>query len=406
MRNCLKTIISISAVVSVLGLNSSVFGVAAFARQTGLDCTSCHSSAGFPTLNTFGAAFKAGGYVNGDDANMMGDGEALSIPKTLNISVVAKVRYNMNLTNADGTNNGANEADVPDELALLMGGRVGKNVGYLLEWVDGALTARVPLVYDIGPAKLGVVIFATDAMGPQTVFEVAATGAQRNLRVWENQQGVTRPMDQTVNDGVATGLGAYIYHSMFYAAYTPFVNSASIAGEGMDQKPAHYIRAAVTPNVAGLDLLVGGQVWTGTTGVTDGDTTTAITTHDYSRFVVDGQVQGTLGVPLLAWFQYGSIGASDSWGVANGDISATRISVGLDAQIIENKANIGGGFETKSTDATGDKAENYLFVGAKYNLLRNLRVNLEYKMGLSAYDAATGQGDEGSMARAMVFGSW
>lgn len=386
MRNCLKTIISISAVVSVLGLNSSVFGVATFARQTGLDCTSCHTSAGFPTLNTFGAAFKAGGYVNADDANLMGDGEALSIPKSLGMSIVTKVRFKKNMTDNAGASLSDGEANIPDELAIMLGGRVGKNVGYLIEWGGGGPGhARVPLVFDLGPAKLGAVVWVSDAMGPATVFETAATGAMRNLRVFENLKGAGQDYFKE-GSGVITassGVGLYAHHSMGFVAFTPFTNEDPT---GSVNKPAYYVRAALTPNVAGLDLLVGYQMNTGTTGDINGDKA------EYDNMAVDAQIVGTLGVPLVAFFQFASGGETNTGGGFG-----TRISAGLDAQIIENTANVGVGFISTTPD--GADAQNTLILGGKYNIVRNLRLNVEYKKGLSV-------DHEASFVQAMLFGSW
>lgn len=60
----LKTIYGVLAVVVALCLTTTTHGSPQFARQTGLDCNSCHASSGkFPALNSFGQAFKAGGYT-------------------------------------------------------------------------------------------------------------------------------------------------------------------------------------------------------------------------------------------------------------------------------------------------------------------------------------------------------
>ena len=109
--------------------------VPAFARQTGLACSTCHFQH-YPALNAFGRAFKAGGYTQiGGEGKV--EGEDLSIPDTLNASLVTKVRYqktngkdNNNENGSTDTNKG--QLQFPDEAALLIGGRAGEHVGFLL----------------------------------------------------------------------------------------------------------------------------------------------------------------------------------------------------------------------------------------------------------------------------------
>jgi hypothetical protein len=50
---------------AVAGLASSAYAVPSFARQTGLDCTVCHTA--FPQLTPFGRYFKVHGYVESDE---------------------------------------------------------------------------------------------------------------------------------------------------------------------------------------------------------------------------------------------------------------------------------------------------------------------------------------------------
>ena len=65
--------------------------VPAFARQTGMPCMSCHFQ-NFPALNSFGRNFRAKGYTMQGLQTMI-EGEDLSLPSTLNASVITKIRY-------------------------------------------------------------------------------------------------------------------------------------------------------------------------------------------------------------------------------------------------------------------------------------------------------------------------
>ena len=108
--------------------------IPAFSRQTGMACNSCHFQH-FPILNAFGRSFKAGGYTMTGSQSMV-EGDFLSIPVNLNASFVTKIRYQKR--NGDSETGSAGELNkgslqFPDEAALLVGGRAGKHVGFLLE---------------------------------------------------------------------------------------------------------------------------------------------------------------------------------------------------------------------------------------------------------------------------------
>lgn len=416
MRNWFKTTISFLAAFVIAGaFSSSVFGVASFARQTGLDCTSCHASApGFPALNSFGAAFKAGGYVMGNEDNMIGDGERLSIPAALNLAVVTKVRAKYQ---SDGTADPVFKTNTPDEFAVFIAGRVGKNVGFITEYGAGEpLSFKIPVVFDIGPAKLGVVIWWSDAFGPAWVFETATTGAVRNLRAAEDR--ATMSAFSALNWGNVpgqgndnAGLGLYVWHPMGFVAYTPFVSPG--LGGSNDPGGAHYIRAAVTPNLGGLEALVGFAYYTGTTSCASCAWDT-----DYNMWGVDAQVIGNVGIPVSLFVSY----ANSTWGI-NGNASDgdSALSIYAEVGIIENVFNFGAGFRNATfsketvalgqakfangsysqafdiTKPTATASGNDLLVVVKYSMLTNLRLSVDFTYNL----------EEGAyMVLPMLFGSF
>ncbi|RDH87312.1 MAG: hypothetical protein DIZ77_00640 [endosymbiont of Seepiophila jonesi] len=114
----------------VFTIQKEASAVPAFARQTSMPCTACHFQH-FPALNTFGRAFRAGGYTMTGGQGLI-EGDDLSMPATLNASVIAKLRYVKTNGNSDqGTDRG--EIQWPDEAALLIGGRLAEKAGFLME---------------------------------------------------------------------------------------------------------------------------------------------------------------------------------------------------------------------------------------------------------------------------------
>jgi len=65
------------------------------------------------------------------------EGEHLSIPDTLNASILIKLRYQK--TNGDpkgevsGVSTNSGQWQIPDEFSLFFGGRIAENVGFILK---------------------------------------------------------------------------------------------------------------------------------------------------------------------------------------------------------------------------------------------------------------------------------
>src|SRR3989338_1540244 len=151
-----KIVLSLAGALAATAFAPEAAAVPAYARQVGMACNACHQQH-FPVLNSFGRAFKASGYT------MMGaqgkvEGEHLSIPDTLNASMIIKLRYQENNQAGDGLSNSASpltkgegQWQFFDEFALLVGGRIADNVGVFMEgqMLDGA----GPLMSKIGRAS-------------------------------------------------------------------------------------------------------------------------------------------------------------------------------------------------------------------------------------------------------------
>src|SRR5574340_1799349 len=193
-----KIVLSLAGVLAATAFAPEAAAIPAFARQTGMACSACHFQH-FPILNGFGQAFKASGYT------MMGaqgkvEGEHLSIPDTLNMSMLIKLRYQKtNGTDAPGTVSGtttnSGQWQIPDEFSLFAGGRIAENVGFIFEGnlvgVPLAAQVKTPVVFDMGGAKLNVIPFTTDSGGPAYGFELSSGSVVRALRWSEDRNTIT-----------------------------------------------------------------------------------------------------------------------------------------------------------------------------------------------------------------------
>jgi len=362
MRNQLKIVLGSLGMVAMLGLTSTVQGVPAFARQTGLDCNSCHASPGYPTLNTFGQAFKAGGYTQANEDNLMGDGEALSIPKTFNMSMVMKMNTELGITKTAFTN----QLQFPDEIAFLAGGRVGKNIGFLVESGNGPSLGNFKLVFapELGPVRLGIVPFYTSGgIGAAYAFETLSTSNAENIRLTEGK-AFTSAQQLAEWGGPAgdstSGLGIYVWHPMGFINYTPFVSSNGIEnGPQIASSFANYFRAAITPSFGGIDMAIGATYKMGQSDAIGADTQ-VITGGKFNYLAVDAQVMGNFGLPMAIVITYAN----------NMDTSASGVAVAVDAQVLPDLIAVTLGYRHDLTaNGTGSNGG----IGIKYQITRNMR---------------------------------
>ncbi|MBI5875678.1 MAG: hypothetical protein HZB81_07545 [Deltaproteobacteria bacterium] len=370
--------------------------VPAFARQTGLACSTCHFQH-YPALNAFGRAFKSNGYTQiGGEGKV--EGEDLSIPDTLNASLVTKVRYQKtngkdytgNLTNgSSGTNRG--ELQFPDEAALLIGGRAGEHIGFLLEaslWdsADSTKTMftsfKMPITYDVADTKLGIIPFTTDSGGASYGFELLNTGALKMQRVLENNSGKDTSAQLYIGtSGTAEGFAFVAANKMFFVNYSLW----GPAHGSTDFSPfMSYVRLAATPNVGGWDLGVGGQLWRGT-GKYNGTTRTKA-----DAFAVDAQAQGNVGLPLGVYLTYGDAKKSKTNEVANmfnsntaGDKKAWSLLAELG--VLPGKATVAAGYRSGKTGATAYNKQNAITLGATYLLAQNVELQLNHSIYSGSY---------------------
>jgi len=315
-----KIVLSLAGVLAATAFAPEAAAIPAFARQTGMACTACHQQH-FPILNSFGRAFKAGGYT------MMGaqgkvEGDHLSIPDTLNLSMLIKVRYQdqggANAAIADGTGIGTADGQwqFADEFVLLSGGRVSENVGVfaeigLMKHSDGSNNTgvfRMPFVFDVGSVKLSAVPFTTDGAGAQAGYELGSGGTYRPNR-WSEQRMDTsavqyvmaRGARQSGADIASTGFAFAAQNDMGYMAYTRWspnyaLAASEVGGGASADMSSNFFRLAVTPSYNDWAFHGGFAVATGRSELLDGVAGAANSgMYDARAHFFDLQAHGKLG---------------------------------------------------------------------------------------------------------------
>lgn len=322
-----------------------------------------------------------------------------------------------------GTNKG--ELQFPDEAALLIGGRAGEHVGFLLEAALGAGTDtfasfKVPITFDAGGAKLGIIPFTTDGLGVAYGFELLNTGALRSQRVIEHrtessaQQYVTLATGST--HGAAEGIAFAASNEMGFINLTLWGPAHGIVATGLDL--SHYIRVAATPNIGGWDLGVGGQYWGGETRVGDTDNTPSAI-YATQAWAVDAQAQGNVGMPLGVYLSYGNAAASKDAknGLANGTTQTsffnanakdrTAWSVLAELGVLPGKVTVAAGYRSGDTGAAANNKEDAVTGGATYLLAQNVELQLNYtSYSGSARDVAANPQQKNTLTTLMLFAAW
>ena len=392
-----KIVLSLAGVLAATAFAPEAAAVPAFARQTGMACTACHAQH-FPILNSFGRAFKASGYT------MMGaqgkvEGDHLSLPDTLNASIVMKLRYQddntagpVGASDAVAQNAGGGQLQFFDEFALLFGGRVADNVGFLLEaqMISTAPLAagfKMPFVFDVGGAKLSVIPFTTDALGVQYGYEQSSGGVFRANRWAEHRREVSavQYLADRLGGGAATGVAfaasndmGFINLTKWDASHLPSPNSDAGAGGDLD---SNYVRIAATPTVGDWAMVVG-------LGKMSGSSFSNITAAklDTDQTFFDFQAQGEVaGKELGVYFQHakaprtlaGNAYSGAAGGVGNPDKKATTI--GADYTVIPHALSIGAAYRQADSGAAATvNGDDAWTVTAVYDLYQNVAFHLNY----------------------------
>ncbi|MBI3582770.1 MAG: hypothetical protein HY096_02320 [Nitrospinae bacterium] len=375
-------VITLAVALSFVGsfiITQDAQAIPAFSRQTGHACNTCHFQA-FPSLNSFGRAFKASGYTQIGEQGQIKDDD-LSIPNVLNMSLIVKARYQQ--TNGDtkaGTDRG--QIQVPDEASLMAGGRGGEHVGFLLERglkeTGGFDNFKLIFPFDMGGTTLAAGAFTTADQGAGYGFEVLNTGAIKIHKPIGEGIDTSAQQYTGLSGTAATGIVLYGASDMFFvnaSLWGPSHSDAISSGLNL----AQYIRAAVTPNLGGFDTAIGVQYWGGETKL--GEATSA--TYVVQGTAIDAQAQGEIGgMPLGVYLTYATVpkagtdGKTYAIAASGADKNATSIAANLG--IIPNKASVALSYLMGKNGAASSAGENRMDIALIYKIAQNVKVQLDY----------------------------
>lgn len=396
-----KIVLSLAGVLAATAFAPEASALPAFARQTGMACTACHFQH-FPVLNSFGRAFRAAGYT------MMGaqgkvEGDHLSIPDTLNAGFLLKAIYSKtNGTDPAGTVSGtttnSGRWDFPNELVVLFGGRVAENVGMLVELntLNGSANIgsgfKMPFIYDVSGAKVGLTPFYTDGQGVFFGYEQSSSGMVRASRWSEDRTAISAPSYAGLMTA-ATGVAFHASNDMGFVALTRYApHWGSNAGTGAVSYKANALRLSATPNIGDWSMLIGGAILNG-----DAYTATAPAVGsvpvDAKATIIDIQAQGQLGGKDTSFYlNYAKADGSPVGG--KGNFFNTRLTdrkawvAAVDYSVIPHTLSIGAsyrradaGYNAANLAAgnTQDK-DNAFSLMAVYDLYQNVALQFIHKM--------------------------
>ncbi len=394
----------------------------AFARQTGKACNTCHFQH-YPALNEYGMEFKAGGYTDMGKQEQV-KGKELSIPGIFNASLYTKIRY-VKDNGKDGSDTAgasiktthSGEIQFPDEFALLIGGRVTDNIGFMIEnqFAGGGVGFlagfKLPFTFKVGKSmKAGVTPFLTDGLGASYGFEQLSTGAVRNIRANENRSetsamqyvffGGTGPvnLDAAVTDpvtgaatvrhnaGAASGIAFSLWDPSFNVAYTRWTPHHLVeAGSNVGGLGAGLLRAVWTPTVGDWSLGIGLQSYMG--GNMRFLNSGTIQYVDTKGTAFDFQAHGAFGnMPLGIYLTHanapGQAAATTTKNLFNENVNARRATaIVAELGVIPNKATVTLSYRAANTGtatvADGGK-DNAWLIGGTYQIAQNVQLQINH----------------------------
>ena len=405
-----KVVLALAGAMAAVAFAPEASAVPSFARQTGMACNACHFQH-FPVLNSFGRAFKAGGYTLMGSQGKVED-EHLSIPNALNASMLVKLRYQKeNGTDAPNTPSGATtnsgQWQIPDEFSLFFGGRVAENIGMLTEinlaGVNGttggtAVGFKLPFVFDAGGVKLSAIPFMTDSGSMAYGYELGSTGLIRALRWSEERSAISAMNFIGLNNGPATGLAFVAQNDMGYinlTRWSPHFSAGGGAGQAI-QLRNNWIRVAATPTVADWAMHIGLGVASGTSeDATGTKTDTKATILDFQ-----GQTQpGSNDFSLYANYGRAPSSTDNMWNTAANTKSA--YAVGADYSVIQHVLHVGGSVLRGDNGAASNNKDNAIMVQGIYDLTQNVGLHLVYASYNGSAHASTA-----NKTTLMLEGAW
>ena len=417
-----KVILSLAGILAITAFTPNASAIPSFARQASMTCKACHSQH-VPILNGFGQAFKAGGYP------MMGtqgkvEGERLSIPNTLNASMLLKARYqrtnglNTDVIPGDTTNSG--QWQFPEEFSLYFGGRIAETIGFFFEGNSAATNLvaafKLPAAVYIADAKFSVIPYMTDVQGASYGYEQSSTGAARNIS-WAEHHKEISAQQYIGTDTAATGVAIVAQNDLGYVNLSRWA-PAFMARTGAAQTlRSSYLRVAATPTVStptrgDWAIQIGAQFWRGSNYAYDSLTplpgVTGLVPVDTRATAFDFQALGQINDRDLGI--YATWARSPAGTAARPNIlNAAKIStlpagtaeptlyrlndrkawtIGAEYSVIQNTLHIGAAYRSANSGGSSGGAaiagdnptDNAFTLTAVYNLAQNIEFHLNHSI--------------------------
>jgi hypothetical protein len=438
-----KIILSLAGVMAAAAFAPEASALPIFSRQTGRACNACHYQH-FPLLNSVGQDFKSSGFTQIGTKGKF-KGEDLSIPDNLNLGVYATAYFQ---TQAKGKTANIDNAPaitkwgVPGnggELSLFLGGRISDFAGFLAEaglggngapnsgGVVGA--AKLVMLFPVGEARIGPVIYSSPDQGVAYSFELLNTGAVGVHKMMGN----TGPSDQHVKAAyaaqylgtstAATGIDLVANNSMgfinigaYEMAGNDFSGGVGAGNGGVNSLGLTYLRVATTLALGAWDAGFGIQNFGGKSTVTGGNDVpyTGITNAPKAT-IIDAQLQGDLGtmpVGFYASFGTAAAGTATETNVLNpaggtgapGAKSANSFNVAAEFGIVPHVATVQVALRMAKNGAATNDSDNALMLGATYALAQNVSLSFHHTMQSgSAWNVdSTGNQPDGKTADTLL----
>ncbi len=368
----------------------------------------------------------------------------LSIPATLDASIMVYSQYTQ--TNGPASNSAAsknsNNGNVQtlNSSSVFFGGRVNEHIGFVAELniyplPAGLLNYKLPVIYEVGSAKVGAVVYSTSVHGPAFGFEVMNTGAVTHYLFNQFDQAATSAQMYINAAGPASGIDLVASNDLGYVVLGQWMPDQS---GGAGTPTSYYARAAATPAslIPGFDFGVGFQYWDGTSGSTGNTPGTvgggnnipppgnfignpvAATgvpqpvagTFDTKAWAADAQLLGyAMGLPLTVIASYGyapSSGAPTGPGGFQGNLfnpgTAARSSFNMGAElgVIPQRMTLQVGFRQANSGfaigSTSNATDNAFLVGATFAYALNVRVDVSYSQYSGDMYNAASKGIQGA----------
>ncbi len=290
---------AVVAVSAVAVAPTTSEAIPAFARQTGAACLSCHFQS-FPTLSSFGRAFKQGGFTDVGEQALIEDDD-LSLPSVMNATMVLRPQF-VSTQNPAGVvdpytkSTTVKTAAITADQVILFGGRLGTNSGAFIEY-DGTFANYQNInSWDFNGFKAGFSIFNT-GFGETAGMEVGSTFGQHGGLMGGKALSASNQISG--NAGNTGGVALFAANDLVTASVSFITLGAALDGAvNNGWKLAPSVRVFANPEVAGWEVGIGAGFTSGTTG--NASTAAALglaagTSVKMKKWMIDLQAQGEVG---------------------------------------------------------------------------------------------------------------